>query len=91
MNLQQLLNSITPDIYENLKRAIELGKWLDGKKITLEQRELCMQAVIAYERKNLPPEEHTGYIPPKPHAYCGDDDHHTHAVADQEIPVKWVK
>ena len=87
MNLQQLFNSITPEIYGNLKRAIELGKWLDGNRITAEQRELCMQAVIAYERKNLPPEEHTGYIPPKPHTYCGDDHDHS----EQDKPIKWVE
>ena len=89
MNLQQLLNSISPEIYENLKRAIELGKWLDGSKISLDQRELCMQAIIAYEHKHLPPEEHTGYIPPKPLSVCGDDHKHDHH--EEEHPVKWVK
>lgn len=89
MNLQELLHSITPEIYENLKRAIELGRWLDGEKISAEQRNLCMQAVIAYEHRHLPPEKHTGYIPPKPHAYCGDD--HDHDSAEQEKPIKWIE
>lgn len=93
MNLQQLLRSITPEIYENLKRAIELGKWFDGSKISAEQKDLCMQAVIAYEHNHFPPEKHTGYIPPKPHVYCGDD--HSHDQSDQQVdqekPIKWVE
>lgn len=87
MNVQQLLNNITPDIYKNLKRAIELGKWPDGNKVSTEQRQLCMQAVIAYEHKHLAPEEHTGYIPPEPHTYCGDDHDHP----EQDKPIKWVE
>ena len=89
MDLQDLLNSITPEIYNNLKMAIEIGKWPDGNKISAEQRQLCMQAVIAYEHKHLPAEEHTGYIPPEPHTFCGDD--HDHEHAEQEKPIKWVK
>lgn len=53
---------ITPEIYENLKLAVELGKWSDGRKLTPEQRELCMQAMIAWEVKNLPEEQRTGYM-----------------------------
>jgi uncharacterized protein YeaC (DUF1315 family) len=90
MDLQQLLSSLTPEIYQNLKRAVELGKWPDGNRLSSEQRQLCMQAVIAYEHKNLPPEQHTGYIPPEPHTYCGGEDHeHDHPHSDK--PIKWVE
>jgi uncharacterized protein YeaC (DUF1315 family) len=54
MDLKQLLDSITPEVYESLKRAIEIGKWPDGRVLGEGQKELCMQAVIAYdERKPL--------------------------------------
>jgi uncharacterized protein len=89
MNLQQLLNSITPDVYQQLKRAIEIGKGLDGAKLTPDRRQLCMQAVIAYEKLHLPLEQHTGYIPPEPHRYCGDEENHSHA--EQDKPIKWVE
>ncbi len=55
MNLQELLSSLTPEIYQNLKRAVELGKWSDGNRLSSEQRQLCMQAMIAYEHQHLPP------------------------------------
>lgn len=87
MNLQQLLASLTPEIHRNLQRAVELGKWPDGKRLSHEQRELCMQAVIAYERRHLPPEQQTGYIEPKPHTHCASDDHHH---ADEPAPLKWL-
>lgn len=62
MNLEQLLQQITPEVYENLKRAVEIGKWADGRPVTDEQRELCMQAVLAYDLKYLPEEERVGFI-----------------------------
>lgn len=79
MNLQQLLNSITPDIYQQLQKAVETGKWPDGRKISEEQRSLCMQAIIAYDQRN-PVSERTGYVPPKESA-C--------AIEDKPKPIKW--
>jgi uncharacterized protein YeaC (DUF1315 family) len=34
-------------------------------KLTAEQRELSLQAMIAWEIKNLPEEERTGYMGPQ--------------------------
>ena len=85
MNYQDLLNAITPEVYESLKRAVELGKWPDGRVLTAEQRQHSMEAVIAYEHKHLPPEQHTGYIPPKPHTHCGGEGE----VAEADQPLKW--
>jgi len=79
MNLQQLLNSITPDIYQQLQKAVETGKWPDGRKISEEQRSLCMQAIIAYDQRK-PESERTGYVPPKESA-C--------AIEDKPKPIKW--
>ncbi len=70
-SVQELVDGLTPDIYRQLKSSVELGKWPTGGQLTTEQRELCMQAVIAYEKKHLPPEQQTGYIPPKEHTHCG--------------------
>lgn len=64
MDLKQLLDSITPEIYESLKRAIELGKWPDGRVLGSGQKELCIQAVIAYDARK-PADQRTGYVPPK--------------------------
>ncbi|MGD8177188.1 YeaC family protein [Marinimicrobium sp. ARAG 43.8] len=85
MNYRDVLDSLTPEVYQSLKRAVELGKWPDGRTLTQEQRHQCMEAVIAYEHKHLPAEQRTGYIPPKPHTHCGGEGE----VADAEQPLKW--
>ena len=64
MDLKQLLNSITPEVYESLKRAVEIGRWPDRRSLTDEQVPLCMQAIIAYE-ESMPRHQRTGYVPPK--------------------------
>jgi uncharacterized protein YeaC (DUF1315 family) len=70
-NVSDLVNNMTPDIYKQLKRVVELGKWPTGEKMSKEQSALCLQAVIAYEENNLLPENRTGYIAPKKHTHCG--------------------
>ncbi|MFJ4371298.1 YeaC family protein [Pseudomonas japonica] len=61
----QMIENITPEIYESLKLAVEIGKWADGRKLTSEQRELSLQAVIAWELQNLPEDQRTGYMGPQ--------------------------
>ena len=79
MDFQQLLNSITPDIYQKLQKAVEIGKWPDGRSISEKQRSLCMQAIIAYDQRK-PEEQRTGYVPPKTTACTPPPD---------EQPLKW--
>ncbi|MBN7797991.1 YeaC family protein [Parahaliea mediterranea] len=62
MDYRQLIDSMTPEVYRDLKRAVELGKWPDGRRLTPEQREHCLQAVIAWGQRNLPEGERVGYI-----------------------------
>ncbi|WP_367108619.1 YeaC family protein [uncultured Psychrobacter sp.] len=62
MDKQTILSSLTPEIVDKFREAIELGKWPDGRKLTAEQRETCMQAVMIWEHEHLPPSERTGFI-----------------------------
>jgi uncharacterized protein len=89
VDFQQLIDSITPEIYESFKKAVELGKWPDTRPLSAEQRELCMQAIIAYEQR-VPAEQRTGYVPPKTTA-CSTDlpDDHLDELVDKEQPLKW--
>ena len=61
-NFAELINSITPEIHQELKRAIELGKWANGQVLTEEQKENSLQVIIAWEAINLPEEERVGFI-----------------------------
>ena len=60
-SIEQLIAEMTPEIYANLKSAIELSKWNDGSRLNAEQLESCMQAVILYESKNIPYQQRTGF------------------------------
>ena len=82
MDFRELLNSIDSEIYQRLKTAVELGRWPDGRQLTKEQQALTLQAIIAYERKHLPPEQHSGYIAPKPTS-CKTAGH------DEEQSIHW--
>lgn len=62
MNIEQMLAVLDPEIVARLKTAVEIGKWPNGVALTKEQRETCMQAVYAWEIKNLPETERSGYI-----------------------------
>ena len=59
---EELLAGMTPEIHQNLKQAVELGRWPNGERLTREQVELCLQAVIAWDARNLPESERVAYI-----------------------------
>ena len=84
MNFQQMISQITPEIYNNLKTAIEIGRWPDGRTVTPEQRETSLQAVIAYETQHVPEEERTGYIESKCKSKSGSE-------SVSEEPVTLIK
>jgi len=79
MKTSEIAANLKPELIESFKRAVEIGKWPDGNVLTSEQREICLQAVIAYEFHNLPEDQRTGYVPPKNSA-CAHTD---------ETPLKW--
>ncbi|SON50069.1 YeaC family protein [Vibrio tapetis] len=58
MNVEQLIASMTPEIYERLSYAVETGKWPDGTPLAQEQRASCMQAVMLYQSKHNHKPEH---------------------------------
>lgn len=61
-SFEDLIASMTPEICDNMRRAVELGKWPDGRELSKEQREMCLQAVLTWEAKHLPEEQRTGYM-----------------------------
>lgn len=87
MTLDELIASITPETYESLKRAVELGKWPDGSRLSPEQRANCMQAVIAYGERHLTEEQRVGFIDrgAKEEGEMCDD--HSH----EEQPVRFLQ
>ena len=77
-----MIDSMSPEIYQSLKRSVELGKWPDGKPLTREQRENAMQAVIAWGEQHLAAEQRVGHIDKgqKEGDHCDDP---------TETPLSW--
>ena len=63
MNIEDLIASMTPMIYNNMKEALELGRWGDGREVASEQKEYSLEALIRYEHlHNIPQEQRVGYV-----------------------------
>ncbi len=95
MNVDQILAALTPEIVARFKTAIEIGKWPDGRLLSPEQRETCMQAVLAWEHAHLPEEERTGYIDrgtKKKDETCDSHDHRDSSEKNpnEERPLRLV-
>lgn len=88
--LARMLQVLTPEIVDNFRRAIELGKWADGQKLSREQVATCLQAVIAWEARNLPEHERAGYIAKEEKEGEVCDTPHDHAADEAEKPVKFL-
>jgi uncharacterized protein YeaC (DUF1315 family) len=60
MDFEAVLSTMTPEIYQRLATAVELGKWPDGVPLTPEQKENCLQLVMLWQqRTNADPEHMT--------------------------------
>lgn len=87
MTLDDLLALITPEIYETLQQAIALGRWPEGERLDADQRVLCLQAVLIWGERNLPPEQRVGYVPPIPEPSCGSN---RVEGANAAQPLRWL-
>lgn len=52
MNLDDIINSMMPEVYQRLSTAVELGKWPDGVALTEEQKENCLQLVMLWQARH---------------------------------------
>ena len=63
MNFEDVAEAISPDVYKQFKLAIELGKWPDGRALSVAQKEICLQAIMLYEAKHqVAATERVGYV-----------------------------
>ena len=64
-------SSLDRPAYEALKRAVEQGRWPDGRTLTSAQRELCLETTALWEAANLSDEDRSGVVPK---GHCSTDD-----------------
>ncbi|MCU6675458.1 YeaC family protein [Leclercia adecarboxylata] len=58
MNIEEMIKVMTPDVYQRLVTAVELGKWADGVALTPEQKENCLQLVMLWQARNNTDAQH---------------------------------
>ncbi|CAH3863337.1 TPA: YeaC family protein [Klebsiella oxytoca] len=51
MEIERIIDGMTPEVYQRLARAVELGKWPDGVALTAEQKENCLQLVMLWQAR----------------------------------------
>lgn len=61
-SVDDLIQSLTPTMVDDLRKALELGKFPDGRVVTAAQKEMMLEAVIRYEALHVPVEARTGYV-----------------------------
>lgn len=49
MELDEMIASMTPEVYQRLVTAVETGKWADGVALTPEQKENSLQLVLLWQ------------------------------------------
>lgn len=70
LTFEEIIDQVTPEIYEELKQVVASGKWLDGRKLSSQQIEHCLQAIIAYETRHVDELKQTGVIEVKKDGAC---------------------
>ncbi|CAH0526545.1 YeaC family protein [Vibrio hippocampi] len=58
MDIEKLLEAMTPEIVERLMYATETGRWPEGGKLSQQQRDSCMQAVMLYQSRHNSDAQH---------------------------------
>lgn len=51
MNIDSLVNGLTPEVYERLQYGAATGKWPDGTPLNDAQKEQAVQLVMLYQAK----------------------------------------
>lgn len=87
--IEKMLATLTPELVDAFRLAVEIGKWPDGRLVSQEQRETCMNAIIAWEHKHLPENQRTGYIDMSETSDCHSCENEP--GPDDELPVKFVE
>ncbi len=83
--MDTLVKNISEDIYQQLKQALELGRWDSGAQLTESQKSLSIQVLIGYENLYVKEQDRTAFIHRPEHEACDS------AVDDSDVerPVKF--
>ncbi|MCZ5652450.1 YeaC family protein [Escherichia coli] len=58
MNLDDIINSMTPEVYQRLSTAVELGKWPRWRCADRGTKENCLQLVMLWQARHNTEAQH---------------------------------
>lgn len=61
-SFEELVAQITPEMHSGLRRAVELGRLPDRRRLERAQQAEMLQVLLAWEKKNLPDDQQAGFI-----------------------------
>jgi uncharacterized protein YeaC (DUF1315 family) len=68
--LDDMVDALTVERHAILVRAVELGKWPDGRVMDRGECETSLQILIAYDYRHKNPEDRIGFVPPVDDSDC---------------------
>ncbi|REL27021.1 DUF1315 family protein [Thalassotalea euphylliae] len=57
MDIIQVVDNLSEEMFERFKSAAETGKWPEGTEVEQAQRDTAMQIVMAYQARRLKSKE----------------------------------
>ncbi|MFM2483573.1 YeaC family protein [Celerinatantimonas yamalensis] len=57
-DIEQLLAMMTPELYQRLATAVEIGRWPDGRVVSTEQRQHALQMTLIYQSRHNDDAQH---------------------------------
>lgn len=57
MDILNIVDSMSEDMYQRLKHAAETGRWPEGTEVDQAQRDSAMQLTMAYQARKLNSDE----------------------------------
>jgi len=58
MQVEQLIQAMSPAVYQILKQAVEIGKWPNGDPLADDQKVQATQAMMLYQGTHLEQTDH---------------------------------
>jgi uncharacterized protein len=93
VDYSQAVSNLNLDVINKLRKAIEIGRWESGDKVTPEQLDSAMQAVMFWQSKHMDNSESEPFVVgPNGELFTGKGESHKVAQApkynDAEIIIK---
>lgn len=58
MNADQLLESLSPELYQTMLNAVETGRWPNGERLTQQQKDHALQLTMLYQSRHNSQPQH---------------------------------